>query len=74
MKEYMMFTKSKFFCSVIKVKFFVYNSTLFSPYFGKSLRKDKRESRRGSNYVWFFLDDYKEFGGITKYKLFVWAD
>lgn len=29
-----------------------------------------RDSRRGSNYVWFFLDDCKDFGGMTKYKLF----
>lgn len=32
-----------------------------------------RDSRRGSNSVWFFLDDYKDFGGMTKYKLFVCA-
>lgn len=29
-----------------------------------------REGRSGSDYVWFLPDDYKEFGGMTKQKLY----
>lgn len=58
-------------CSVPKVKFFIYNSTLFFLSFGKSFGKGKlHENRNGSNYVWFFLDDYREFHGMTEYKLY----